>query len=35
MKQGEYVQQDYHSPVGKNFNKHYGCQSYTFLLELE
>ena len=35
MKQGVYVQQDYHNPIGKNYNKHYGSQSYTFLLEWE
>ena len=33
MKHGVFVEQDYHSPIGKNYNKHYGCESFTLLLE--
>jgi hypothetical protein len=35
MKHGVFVQQDYNSPIGKNYNKHYGCESFTLLLEQE
>jgi len=27
-----FVQQDYHSPIGINSTKNYGCESLTFLL---
>jgi hypothetical protein len=28
-----FVKQDYHSPIGMNHTKNYGCESLTFLLQ--